>query len=155
AGTYSVELTVTDKDDGEGTDDLVLTVPHATVGINIKPLEDPNPVSLRGNGTMPVAILGSIDLDVNDINPATLSLGDGSGADTPIEQKRSGDFPAYVEDVDGDGFMDLVTMFSVRNMVDNGDLSALSIELVLRGFLMDGCTNIQGTDTVRPVGRDS
>jgi len=33
-----------------------------------------------------------------------------------------------------------------------GDLTMASTQLVLRGFLSDGCTNIRGVDVVLPTG---
>jgi PKD repeat protein len=152
AGDYTVRLTVTDKDDGSGSDELTLTVPYIGVDIDIMPGTDLNPVNLKKRGNLPVAILGSADLDVADIDASTLTLGDETDPDTPIGQKNNGSYEAYLEDVNEDGFMDLVTMFHVEAMMDDGDLTALSGQLVLRGFLTDGCTNIRGVDVVLPKG---
>ena len=152
AGTYTVTLTVTDKDGGVGMDDLELTVPYIPVQIDILPGTDRNPINLKSGGNLPVAIFGSADLDVADIDPSTLTLGDESDPDTSIGQKNNGAYEAYVEDVDGDGFMDLVAMFPRKALVSGGDLTEFSTELVLRGFLADACTNIRGADVVDPIG---
>lgn len=152
AGDYTVTLTVTDKDGGEGMDDLTLTVPYVDVDIDILPGSDENPIRLGRGGNLPVAILGSDDLDVADIDPASLTLGDETGPDTSIGEKNNGTLEAAVEDVNDDGFLDLVAMFSVRDLEDEGELTEFTTELVLRGFLDDACTNIRGVDAVTTLG---
>jgi len=151
AGTYTVTLTVVDKDGGEGSDDLELTVPYIPVEIDIMVTTDLNPVSLSRKGKLPVTILGSADLDVADVDPSTLTLGDESDPDTPIIQKNNGTYSANMEDVNGDGYMDLTTFFATEDLVADGEVTELTTELVLRGFLTDGCTNIRGWDVVTPV----
>lgn len=151
AGDYTVTLTVTDKDDGAGSDDLTLTVSYAHATIDILPGSERNPVSLsRRGGHLPVAILGSADLDVADIDPSTLILGDETDPETPVAQKPNGTYHVHMEDVNDDGHMDLVAMFAAGDLLENGDVA--SMELALRGFLGDACTNIRGSDTVTPVG---
>jgi astacin len=152
AGDYTVTLSVTDKDGGTGSDDMTLTVPYIAIDIDIMPGTDLNPVNLKKRGNLPVAILGSTDLDVTDLDPSSLTLGDESDPDTSIGQKNNGSYEAYLEDVNGDGLMDLVVMFPVEDLVDGGDLTELSTELVLRGFLADACTNVRGADVVLPKG---
>ncbi len=148
AGNYTVSLTVTDKDGGVGTDALILTVPYVDIEIDIMPGSLDNPLNRKSGGVIPVAILGSADLDVAEINASSLTLGDGTGPDTPIAQKNNGTFQASMEDVNGDGMMDLVAMFPMKNLMSNGDITSTSTKLVVRGFLTDACTNIRGMDNV-------
>ncbi len=148
AGSYTVSLKVTDKDGGVGTDALILTVPYVDIEIDIMPGTLKNPLNMKSGGVIPVAILGSADLDVADINVSSLTLGDGTGPDTPIVQKNNGTFQAAMEDVNDDGIMDLVAMFPMKNLVSNGDISIATTELVVRGFLTDACTNIRGLNNV-------
>jgi len=51
------------------------------VAIDIKPGSCPNPLNLKSKGKLPVAVLGSEDFDVNDIDPASIRLkyGDAEG----------------------------------------------------------------------------
>lgn len=42
--------------------------------VDVKPGSNVNPVNLRSRGVLPVAVLGSADLDVTSIDPATISL---------------------------------------------------------------------------------
>jgi hypothetical protein len=152
AGDYAVSLTVTDKDGGTGTDELTLTVPYIPVAIDIMPGTYRNPVNLKKKGNLPVAILGSADLDVAEVDPSTLVLGNEAGPGTSLVRKNNGTYAAYMEDVNSDGVMDLIVMFPTAELVLNGDLTELSTELVLRGFLGDACTNIRGVDAVTPIG---
>lgn len=151
AGTYNVLLSVTDKDGGTGADALTLTVPYYAVAIDITPTESPNSVNLGSSGLLPVAILSTATFDARDVDPATVTLGDEAGTDTPVAQQNNGRYHAKVEDVNGDGRRDLVVMFETPALVANGDLTMSTTELVLRGFLDDGCTNFRGTDSVRVV----
>lgn len=151
AGTYTVSLSVTDKDGGAGVGTLSLTVPYIEVAIDIMPGTDLNPVSLRKRGGLPVAILGSADFDVADVNPSTLTLGDGTDPDAAVGAKPNGTPEVYMEDVNGDGHMDLVAVFATTDLIGLGDLSAGTTELVLRGFLGDACSNFAGADMVQPT----
>jgi hypothetical protein len=148
AGDYTVSLTVTDKDGGVGSDELILTVPYVVIDIDILPGSLENPLNMKSGGNIPIAILGTADLDVADIDASSLTLGDGTGPDTPVAMKNNGTVEAYMEDVNRDGMMDLVAMFSMPDLVSNGDITDASTELVLRGFLTDACTNVLGSDIV-------
>jgi hypothetical protein len=149
AGEYMVDLSVTDKDGGEGSDQLTLTVPYFEVDILIQPKSDPEtPVNLKRGGNLPVAILSTADFDATEVDPSTAMLGDEAGGDTPVAQKNNGSYEAYTEDVNGDGLTDLVVMFEVPALVTAGDLSETSFELVFRAFMADACTNVRGVGAV-------
>ncbi len=47
------------------------------VPVDIKPVGCPNPLNVGSKGVLPVAILGTSDLDVTAINPKTVTLGGG------------------------------------------------------------------------------
>ena len=151
AGTYTVTLSVTDKDAGTGSDGLTLTVTHLPVSIDITPTKHPNSVNLSNSGLLPVAVMGSATFDATTVNPASVVLGDESGGDTPVAQRNNGSYYATLKDVNGDGYMDMVLHFSVPALVANGDLTLATTSLVLRGFLGDACTNFRGSDAVRVV----
>jgi len=118
------------------------------VEIVIKPEGDPSAVNLKGKGLISVAILSTATFDATDIDPETLLLGDEAGTDTPVAHQNNGSAYSFEEDVNDDGLLDLVVLFRVPELVDNGDLTGASTELVLRGFLDDGCTNFRGVDAV-------
>ncbi|MCH7752740.1 MAG: PEP-CTERM sorting domain-containing protein, partial [Planctomycetes bacterium] len=55
-----------------------------------------------------------------------------------------------LEDVSGDGLLDLTLKFSVADLVEHGALSPDTIEGILIGLLVDG-TAIEGMDSIRIV----
>jgi hypothetical protein len=118
------------------------------VEVDIRPTSV-NPVSA---GLLPVAILGSEVFAVADIDPATITLGDDDGDDTPVAARVNGTLYASFEDVDADGIVDLVLHFRIPALVENGDLTDATEELVLNGATWDGVA-IKGSDSVRVVGK--
>jgi hypothetical protein len=150
-GDRTVSLTVTDKDGGVGQDTLTLSVAHLAVAIQITPQQTRNPIRLRQGGRLPVAVFSSATFDATSIDPATVTLGDEVGIDTPVAQRPNGTYFATHEDVDGDGWPDLVVHFEVPALVANGDLTAATSELVLLAVLADACTHIRGVDHVTVV----
>jgi hypothetical protein len=111
------------------------------VAIDIKPGSDPNSINPKSHGVVPVAILGSDIFDVQDVDPWSLVFA-GSG---PKEKGKSGRVCSY-EDVNCDGFLDLMAHFPVQNL----DLSFGMTEAILTGVQTDG-TCLTGTDTVRII----
>ncbi|MBP7830772.1 MAG: hypothetical protein KA248_12740 [Kiritimatiellae bacterium] len=123
---------------------LLEPVPAAlTVGVDIKPGSERNPVNLRAHGVLVTAVLGAEDFDVSRIDLSTLTL-----AGLPVERTSK-------EDVSGpggkrDGMADLVTFVRIPALaavladLPRGDV----VKLVLAGALEDG-TLIEGGDTVQ------
>ena len=104
------------------------------IDIDIKPGSDPNSINSKSMGLVPVAILGSDDFDVTEIDIATVTFGpDGA---SPVHN-------GHFEDVNDDGITDLVVHFVQK---DTG-LSDSDTEAVLDGFLLDG-THFCGMDDV-------
>jgi len=117
------------------------------VGIDIKPGSYPNCLNVNGHGVIPVAILGSVVLDVNNIDIDTLQF---AGLDVGV--KGNGTPQCSVEDVSGDftspegapdGIPDLVCQF----VDDTGSWSPDNGNASVTGILTDG-TSIQGTDEI-------
>jgi hypothetical protein len=118
------------------TDGPVLAIP---VQIDIKPGSAPNPVNPRADGVMPVAILGSSAFDVTSVDQTTVRFGPGSAA----AQKDAG----HTEDVNGDGFLDLIFHFPTAAAgIACGDTAA-----ALTGATTSGVP-IRGSDSVVTVG---
>ncbi|HEX7091286.1 MAG TPA: hypothetical protein VF192_14185 [Longimicrobiales bacterium] len=108
-------------------------------------------INLGSRGLLAVAILSDAGFDAfADVNLQTVTLGDGSTEDTPMARYRNGRFLANGEDADGDGDRDLVMHFSTPSLVKNGDLTAATTELVVRGATKGGLAFI-GSDEVRIV----
>lgn len=118
------------------------------VYVDIKPGSDPNSINLGKHGLLPVAILGSPEFDVETINPETIELGGVSLAERGSKKKLKLAFS--LEDVNGDGFTDMITFFDVQTLVIGGVLEDTTVVLTLTATLHDG-TPIMGTDSVKIV----
>jgi hypothetical protein len=127
---------------------------EADVEIDIKPGSDLNPIKIGARGKIPVAILTTDDFDVATVDPETVTLGDGNGDDTPVASKRNGTLFSSMEDVDGDGDLDMILHFSQPDLEANGDLTAETAELFLNGTTLDGVP-VTGQDDVCTHGSDS
>ena len=109
------------------------------VSIDIKPGSDPNCFSNDGNGVIPVAILGTVDFNVAQVDPTTVELeGLTVGA-----KGKSGKLMAHLEDVNGDGFDDLV--IQIEDL--DGTFASGSGTATLTGQLFDG-TPFEGSDDI-------
>ena len=137
--------------DGSGVEDLVtgLSIPVfialeigpdvVTVDIDIKPGGFPNSVNPRSSGVTPVAILTTATFDATTVNPATVRFGATGTEAAPLH--------TALEDVDGDGDIDLILHFRTQATgIQCGDTSAS-----LSGQTLNG-QQIHGSDSVRTVG---
>jgi FG-GAP repeat len=119
--------------------DLTPAPTELTVSVDIKPGSDTNPVNLTSKGVIPVAILGSADFDVSSIDATTLAFGPGGAAP---DDKAGG----HVEDVNGDGFDDLLSHYRTQAAALTSDAT----QACVTGQTLDG-TSIHGCDTIRIV----
>jgi len=123
-------------------DDVSLDIVLYTVlpvEIDIKPGSDPNCFNNDGHGVIPVAILGSVDFDVNTIDTGSVML---EGLAVKAVGK-SNKLLAHYEDVNGDGYNDLVVQIEDDDLVfEEGDTTA-----TVSGSLNDGMP-FQGSDTI-------
>ncbi len=138
--------------------------------LDVHPGSCPNPVNVRSQGVTPVALVGSTDFDVSEVDPASLLLmrGDGiGGAVAPAEtHPDSGTRIADVatpfdgevcgcHSLAGDGVDDLLMFFDTASMVEilemYGEQHRSIIEVVLSGQLYDG-TPFEVSDCVKVVG---
>ncbi len=111
------------------------------VTIDIKPGSDPNGVNPRSKGVIPVAVLGSVDFDATQVDFSTVVFGPG-----PASPVHNG----HVENVNGDGFDDMVFHFKVSDTgIACGDPNA-----TLTGETFGG-DSITGTDAVKTAGCNS
>jgi hypothetical protein len=114
--------------------------------IDIKPGSDPNSINLGEQGKLTVAILGSLHLDVNTIDPTTIVLG-GRG---PVTRGKAQKLAISFENVNGDDHTDLVAHFSVQSLVEASSLTENTTSLTLLAELLNGL-GIIGIDSVRVV----
>jgi len=162
--TYTIHLKVTDSEGQSDVNDSTLIIvpkPATVVAVDIKPGSCPNPVNVKSSGVLPVAILGTEDVNVLDIDPASIQL-------AGVEPLRSSyeDVATPVSDsndcnctTDGpDGFLDLTLKFKTQRIVeavgDVNDGDVLTLELT--GVLFDPMpfeTPIEGADCILIRGR--
>jgi len=113
------------------------------VDIDVKPGSDVNPLNLNGNGVVPIAVLTTDDFDATTIDPSTVLAGVNGDNAAPHHN-------GHVEDVDGDGDLDMVFHFREWELgIDSSTAEALDIvPLLLTGVTISGVF-FEGTDTVR------
>jgi len=104
--------------------------------IDIKPGSDPNSINLKSKGVVPVAVLTTDLFDAATVDPDTVSF---AGA-LPVRWT--------MEDVDGDGDMDLLFHFKTQEL----GLVGGSTDATLTGATYDGEV-FSGTDFVKIVGK--
>ena len=122
--------------------------PVIEVSADIKPMSWPNPLNVRARGVLPVAILGTADFDVSQVDPATVRLEGVAPLRWALEDVGTADDPL----AGPDGFTDLSLKFDTREIVaalgavDDGDV----VVLHLTGELKEefGGTPISGQDVV-------
>ena len=85
--------------------------PVTPVDIDIKPGSDLNPINVGSNGVIPVAIFSTEDFDATMIDPTTVRL---AGAEVAVRGK--GKSMVHEEDVDDDGFVDLVCQVETESL---------------------------------------
>ncbi len=122
------------------------------VSIDIKPHSCPNPVNVKSKGVLPVAILGSDSLDVNDIDFNTILLeGVGAlrGSYEDVAAPVIDETECACTSEGADGYVDLSLKFdsaailSVLGEVADEEMWMLN----LTGYLKDG-TPIEGADCI-------
>lgn len=125
--------------------------PVIEVPVDVKPMSWPNPLNVNKKGVLPVAILGTEDLDVTQIDPATILLEGVAPLRWALEDVGTSDDPL----AGPDGIMDLSLKFEAQEIVAAlGDVSDGEVlALHLTGNLKEehSGTPIQGEDVVRII----
>jgi hypothetical protein len=145
AGIYRVRIGGFSGDSGSYT--LAYTAPAGStiigaglrIEIDIKPGNASNPVQPFSQGVIPVAILGSDDFDVADVDVTTLAFGP---AGAPLAH-RNGPHP---KDANHDGISDLLADF----LTEEAGIAPGDEEACVTGELLDG-TPFEGCDLVTTV----
>ena len=163
-GVYNIGVEIIAETDGAGqytpftepypsaylTIETVQSCGQQQVSIDIKPGSCPNPFNVKSKGVLPVAILGTNELDVNDIDVATIRLSGVAAVRSGLEDVGIPSELDDCNDLGSDGIIDLTLKFSTQDIV-----AALGpvvdddeIVLTLTGTLKDETEIIKGEDTV-------
>jgi hypothetical protein len=170
-----IEVRVTLKAAADGTSpvlsDIRIQPAYVEVAVDIKPESCPNPLNVKEKGVLPVAIVGTEDFDVTQVDPASLTLTGVSplrwsveDAAIPYEpylgKQDAYDCIEYYPDEYGayDGVPDLTLRFKTREVVaalgdvNDGDVLVLQLE----GYLRDefGSGAILGEDVILILAKD-
>jgi hypothetical protein len=137
-----IEVRVTLKASPEGLSpvlsDIRVQPAIIEVDVDIKPGSDTNPVNLRSKGVIPVAILTTDDFDAATVDPLSVEFGPAGAT----EAHNRG----HLEDVDGDGDVDLVLHFRTQSTgIQVGDTEACLTGETYEGRAIQGCDNITVT----------
>jgi regulation of enolase protein 1 (concanavalin A-like superfamily) len=126
-----------DDDNGTNSGSAYIFYFAITVTIDIKPGIGPNAINPKSKAVIPLAVLGSSDFDAMLVAWSTVQFGNGEAP--PVHY-------GHVEDVNGDGFSDMVFHFKTQAAgVVCGDTEA---SFSGRTF---GGESITGTDSIRTV----
>jgi hypothetical protein len=128
--------------------------PVIRVTVDVKPMSWPNPLNVKSKGVLPVAILGTEDFDVSQIDPATILLEGVAPLRWALEDVGTPGDPL----AGPDGFTDLTLKFRSQEIVaalgpvNDGDVLALH----LTGNLKEehSGTPIEGEDVVRIIKKN-
>jgi hypothetical protein len=140
---------------GPALDDLTLTFTSSVIDVplDIKPQSCPNPLNVKSKGVLPIAILGTEDFDVTEIDLASIRLAGVAPIRSSIEDvstpllEKEDECDCTTEGEDE--IDDLTLKFDTQEIVDalgevaDGDVFVLT----LTGELSDG-TPIEGEDCI-------
>ncbi|HVP58406.1 MAG TPA: FlgD immunoglobulin-like domain containing protein, partial [bacterium] len=172
AGPTSIVNTCAAVSDQTGTSTAAETthveVPVIQVYIDIKPTACPNPLYINAKGVLPVAILGTAEIDVARIETSSLRLTrDGvAGEIAPVSTSLADVATPSIGgqcscNLDGpDGNTDLVANFALKPLIQAlglGSVKGQTVVLTLKGLInpppqptltKDGVRGISGSDCV-------
>lgn len=91
------------------------------VNVDVKPQSCPNPLNLKSKGLLPVAVLGTIDFDVYEIDPSMVTLlgvppirWHYEDVSTPVGESAE---ECECTEAGPDGYLDLVFQFDTQMVV--------------------------------------
>ena len=111
--------------------------------IDIHPGSYPNPINIKSNGVVPVAILGSATFDVTTVDVTNLYFGPWL-APPAHDLGDPAVYTDHLQDVNTDGYTDLVVHFrqKVTGLTET-DTSACIFASVIGGEAFGGCDSIK------------
>lgn len=153
-GIHTVSGSAVDRADNSAGTSIEVRVARLVV-IDNKPGSDPNSYGCRAaGGDLPVAILSSADFDATTVDASSVRAGRTGIEAAETHRARDGSAKRHVEDVNGDGLVDLVFHFRFGDTgfscADLGGQHAATLTLTLTGIA--GGIGIHGEDSLRLVG---
>lgn len=122
--------------------------PPTDVTIDIKPGNSQNKIKLSSRGVLAVAVLSTQDFDASQFTPEMAHLSDSSIAMT--ESCAGAEAQRWsLDDENGDGQLDLVFFFRIRDL--NLTLDSTAATLMGHGSYGSTTMHIVGTDSVQVV----
>jgi VCBS repeat-containing protein len=143
--------------DGLASSDAVsvaITVrPRMTVLLDIIPGSSTNSIGYSTSQTeIVLAVLSTATFDATLVDPATVTLGNDLGTDTPLAKNADGSFKFFLVDVNGDGRRDFYAYVNKAAMKANGDLTLTTTSMTVLGRLKAPRTELfRGKDKVTVV----
>ncbi|NUN98387.1 MAG: DUF3748 domain-containing protein, partial [Candidatus Omnitrophica bacterium] len=142
------------RGDGVYLNQVFIVAIRKVAVLDIKPGDCPNNFTLNKNneGKIPMAILGSAELDVTEIDPDSININGVQPVKAPTVNDVAGPGAELCACGSGpDGYPDLVLHFSQRDLVDALDLGSQPegavVEVTVFGNLPDGL-EVQATDCI-------
>jgi hypothetical protein len=136
--------------------------PVIPVFVDIKPQSCPNPLNCKSKGVLPVAILGTADFDVTEIDPATVRLADVAPLRWDLEDVATPHEPLTGKqdctidctEMGPDGYLDATLKFDTQEVIAAlgeavQDGACIVAELTGNLRESDGGTGIVGEDVIR------
>jgi uncharacterized repeat protein (TIGR01451 family) len=154
----------TDPDNpGGDPGNVVIEPPLVSVSVDIRPGSCPNPLNEKDQGVLPVAIAGTPEFDVTEIDPSSVMLTrEGLAVSVPALRRNFEDAatpyigpPGGCHTLRGDGIVDLIFHFSTSAVVKMLKLDEVArwsiVPLKVTGKLREqfGGKTIEGVDYVR------
>ena len=106
-------------------------------GVDIQPSR----INLRSRGKVPVAILSTENFDASTIDPGTVTV-----AGAPVDVKPQGTRASSLQDINGDGLLDLVVHINTAEV----QLTDFNTEALVEGLTFGG-KFFWGTDVIEVV----
>jgi hypothetical protein len=131
--------------------------PPRMVPVDVKPTSCPNPLNVGSTGSLPVAILGTAEFDVSQVDPASVKLEGVSplrwsleDVAAPYEPYTGKDDALDCTQAGSDGYLDLTLKFDIRAVVAAlGEISDRDVRVLhLTGNLAEDGAPFGGEDVV-------